>query len=196
MTTHFDDTSTFRIHNCSCWDIQKALSSTHSSNLTVLPGCGNNFISAFHPSYWLTSSIRTRSRRPLQCSAQGATCALKGRPQGSSVVVVRHGDGQRPLLQISRWPRGDLNQQQSDRALFASLLATSLSSDTSSRDHNSVACGLCNVLLLAPSTVARRGAEIVVKTLELMCGQKLAGSCQRHGTRNPHAGQIGTSMWG
>lgn len=36
----------------------------------------------------------------------------KGRPQGSSVVVVRLGDRQRPLLQISRWPRGgDLNQQ-------------------------------------------------------------------------------------
>lgn len=31
---------------------------------------------------------------------------------------------------------------------------------------------LCNVLLLAPSTVARRGAEIVVKTLHNSCVDK------------------------
>lgn len=117
--------------------------------------------------------------------------------KGPSVVVVRLGDRQRPLLQIPRWPRGGFEPTTSPIALSSPAFRPLASAETPAAETTTrVLAVLCNVLLLAPITVARRGTEIVVKTLELMCGQKLAGSCQRHGTRNPHADQIGTSMWG
>lgn len=199
MNTHFDDISTFRIqisavetykkpchqHTVATWRSHQAVEITLFLLFTRPIGSW--------PHLYALGAGGRRSAVPREQPA-----LWKGRPQGSSVVVVRLGDRQRPLLQISRWPRGGGFEPTTSPIALSSPAFRSLASAVTPAAETTtrLLAVLCNVLLLAPSTLARRGAEIVVKTLELMCGQKLAGSCQRHGTRNPHADQIGTSMWG